>query len=254
MIKAVLPGDGGFLAAAASPDPYGAIHTACWALYGKQSGPPRFWRTAQEGLLSLSGDRLTVSGPLGDPQELAAFCAICGVQKLQGPRQSIERTAALLGWQIQVRQILSGQGRLRPYPPPAGLCQPSPWQVYPLLSEVFGLREADFAPWYCEVSHKLRHGLGRLLGVLADGTVVSTAGIYHQNGGAALISSVASSQPYRGRGYAAALVWALAQAAQNEGKIPFVVCRNPAALRVYRQIGFVPWGEEWVCLRNDSPV
>lgn len=254
MIKAVLPGDGGFLAAADTPDPYGAIHTACWTLYGGDGGPPRFWRTVQGGLLSLSGDRLTVSGAPGDPEELAAFCAISGAQKLRGPRPSIENTAALLGWRIQVRQILSGQGTLCPHPPPEGFCEPSPRQVYPLLSAVFGLPQEDFAPWYCETSHKLRHNQGRLLGVLADGEIVSTAGIYHQNSGAALISSVATARPYRGRGYAAALVRALAQWAQDEGKIPFVICHNPAALSVYRQVGFAPWGEEWVCFRKGSPL
>lgn len=249
-----MPGDGDFLAAAGTADPYGAIHTACWAIYGGDGGPPRFWQTEKGGLLSLAGDRLTLSGPPGDPEELAAFCAICGAQKLRGPRTAVEEVAELLGWQVQVRQILSGEGALCPYPLPEGFCEPSPRQVYPLLSAVFGLPREDFAPWYCEVSHKLRHSQGKLVGVLADGAVVSTAGIYHQNSGAALVSSVATARPYRGRRYAAALVRALAQSAQEGGKVPFVICHNPAALRIYRQIGFIPWGEEWACFRKGRPL
>lgn len=91
MIKAVLPGNGSFLDAAASQDPYGAIHTACWALYGGDDGPPRFWQTEEGGLLSLAGDTLTVSGRLEDPEELAVFCAVCGAQKLRGPRSAVEK-------------------------------------------------------------------------------------------------------------------------------------------------------------------
>lgn len=247
MIRAVLPGDREFLLSAASPDPYGAIHTACWVLYGSGGGPPRFWRTEQGGLLSLSGTQLTVSGPLGDPEELAVFCAVCGAKKLRGPRSDMEKVTEWLGWPVQVRQILSGQGTLSPSVLPEGFCEPSPRQVYPLLSEVFGLPEEDFPPWYCEVSHKLRHGEGRLLGILANGKIVSAAGIYHQNSRAALISSVATSLLYRGRGYAAALVRELAQGARKQGRTPFVICQNPAAIRIYKQAGFIPWGEEWLC-------
>ncbi len=201
----------------------------------------------------MSGEALTVSGDFSDPAELAAFCTVCGAKKLRGPRSATEEAARILGWRVQVRQILSGEGAFCPGPLPQGFCEPSPRQVYPLLEAVFGLPAADFSAWYCETSHKLRHEQGRLLGVLADGSIVSTAGIYHQNGSAALISSVATAPAHRGRGYAAALVGSLAADAQKSGRIPFVICQNPAALHVYRQLGFLPWGEEWLCLREECP-
>ena len=254
MIKAVLPGDGGFLAGVAGPDPYRAIHESLWTLYGGEAGPPRFWQTETGGLLSLSGEALTVSGDFSDPAELAAFCTVCGAKKLRGPRSVTEGAARILGWRVRVRQILSGEGAFCPGPLPQGFCEPSPRQVYPLLEAVFGLPTADFSAWYCETSHKLRHEQGRLLGVLAGGSIVSTAGIYHQNGSATLISSVATAPSHRGRGYAAALVGTLAAGAQKSGRIPFVICQNPAALRVYQQVGFLLWGEEWLCLREECPL
>ena len=114
MIKAVLPGDGGFLAGVAGPDPYRAIHESLWTLYGGEAGPPRFWQTETGGLLSLSGEALTVSGDFSDPAELAAFCTVCGAKKLRGPRSVTEGAARILGWRVRVRQILSGRGRFAP--------------------------------------------------------------------------------------------------------------------------------------------
>ena len=175
MIRAVLPGDSLFAPSAAGPDPYGAIHTARWELYGRGAGPPRFWRTPKaDGVLSLSGDTLVLSGRFSDSEELAAFCAICGAKTLRGPASALAETAARLNWPIQSRQILSAVDVLRPTPIPPGICEPSPREVYPLLQGVFDLPEADFAPWYCEVSHKLRHQQGTLLGVREEGQIIAT--------------------------------------------------------------------------------
>ena len=111
---------------------------------------------------------------------------------------------------IQSRQILSAVGVLRPTPIPPGICEPSPGRSIRCCRGVFDLPEADFAPWYCEVSHKLRHQQGTLLGVREEGQIIATAGIYHQNKQAALIGSVATHPAFRKRGYAAALVFLLA--------------------------------------------
>ena len=110
----------------------------------------------------------------------------------------------------------------------------------------------DFAPWYCEISHKLRHRQGALLGVRAAGKMAATAGIYHQNRKAALIGSVATDPAFRRRGYASALVFSLADRARQKGRIPFVICQNPEAAQVYEQIGFTLWGEEWLCCRDKT--
>ena len=50
--------------------------------------------------------------------------------------------------------------------------------------------------------------------------------------------------------YAAALVFLLAARAQESGRIPFVICQSEQAVRVYERVGFTPWGEEWLCLRD----
>ena len=160
--------------------------------------------------------------------------------------------AKWLGWPIQIRQILSAAGTLRPSVIPPGFCEPSPREVYPLLQAVFGLPKEDFAPWYCEISHKLRHRQGALLGVRAAGKIAATAGIYHQNRKAALIGSVATDPAFRRRGYASALVFSLADRARQKGRIPFVICQNPEAAQVYEQIGFTLWGEEWLCCRDKT--
>ena len=138
MIRAVLPGDSLFAPSAAGPDPYGAIHTARWELYSRGAGPPRFWRTPKaDGVLSLSGDTLVLSGRFSDSEELAAFCAICGAKTLRGPASALAETAARLNWPIQSRQILSAVGVLRPTPIPPGICEPSPREVCSLVLRGF---------------------------------------------------------------------------------------------------------------------
>ncbi len=255
MISAVAPKDPQFLQQASGPDPYEAIHTARYRMYGADSGPPRFWRACSPqgiGLLSLAGDTLAVSGRVEDPEELAAFCAICGAQKLRGERQTLEQAVALLGWDVQRRTILSAAGPLCPAGRPDEVCQPPLEQVYLLLRETFGLPEDAFAPWYCEVSHKIRHGMGIVLGVQEKEQLAATAGIYYQNDAAALIASVATRPAFRGRGYAGALVFALAEQAKKRGVTPFVICHNPAAIRLYERVGFSGWGEEWLCSRPQT--
>lgn len=114
MIRAVLPGDSLFAPSAAGPDPYGAIHTARWELYGRGAGPPRFWRTPKaDGVLSLSGDTLVLSGRFSDSEELAAFCAICGAKTLRGPASALAETDRPAELAHQSRQILSAVGVLR---------------------------------------------------------------------------------------------------------------------------------------------
>lgn len=132
---------------------------------GERDRPAFGSRQRPMGFCPCPAIRWYYPGRFSDSEELAAFCAICGAKTLRGPASALAETAARLNWPIQSRQILSAVGVLRPTPIPPGICEPSPREVYPLLQGVFDLPEADFAPWYCEVSHKLRHQQGTLLGV-----------------------------------------------------------------------------------------
>lgn len=254
MINAVLSQEQAFGQRTNTADLYGAVHFTRYQLYGGGDDPPRFWVTGdRQGLLSLTGGELTVSGHFEDLEELASFCAISGAKRVRGPGEILAPLARELGWAAQKRQILYALQECRTEIV-EGIEEASLREVYPILQQVFSLQEADFPGWYWEVSYKIRHGLGRVLGVRREEKLACTAGIYHQNHKAALLGSVATLPEYRGNHFAGALVAQLANRARTENRIPFVVCQNPVALGVYKDIGFAPYGEEWILSRGKKPM
>lgn len=99
-------------------------------------------------------------------------------KKLRGRSQTLEAAAKWLGWPIQIRQILSAAGALRPSVIPPGFCEPSPGG---LSSAAGGVRSSQrgFRPLVLQkFPHKLSHRQGALLGVRAAGKMAATAGIY----------------------------------------------------------------------------
>ena len=243
VIKAVLPGDG---YPAHRCAPFSAMLYSAHAVYGQENTAPRFWANESGGICALSGDALIISGQF-DPQELSSLWAITGAAQLRGRKEDVAPLAQHLQKEPKTRPILwlPHGSALRNIPQEPQISAPSPARIYPLLQTVFGLPQNRFPAWYCEVSHKIRHGLGNVCAIEQDGTVAATAGIYHQNQEAALLSSVATHPDHRRRGYAAALCGHLAQSALEQGRCPFVICRDEAANRVYQRIGFAFWGEEW---------
>lgn len=250
MINAILSRGQGFERKADTAELYGAIHFTRYQLYGGGDDPPRFWITEDgQGLLSMAGEELTVSGAFSDLEELSVFCAISGANRLRGPKELLAPFKKRLGWQIENRQILWAEKDC-PQSPAESIQEGALREVYPVLQQVFGLTKEDFPAWYCETSHKIRHGLGRVLSLVQDGKTVCTAGIYAQNRKAALIGSVATLPAYRGNGFAGALVARLANQARKENRIPFVVCRDPVAIAVYKAVGFSHYGEELLLHRG----
>jgi len=84
------------------------------------------------------------------------------------------------------------------------------------------------------------HELGRFLGIREAGRLAAMAGERLALPGLTEVSAVCTHPDYRGRGYAAALVTAVARAIDERGETPFltVLTSNTAAIRVYESIGF----------------
>jgi predicted GNAT family acetyltransferase len=82
--------------------------------------------------------------------------------------------------------------------------------------------------------------LGGFLGIREDGRLAAMAGQRLAVPGLAEISAVCTHPDFRGRGYAAGLVTAVARAIAERGETPFltVLTSNIAAIRVYESIGF----------------
>jgi GNAT superfamily N-acetyltransferase len=83
--------------------------------------------------------------------------------------------------------------------------------------------------------------LGGFLGIRVEGRLVGMAGRRMAPTGFLEVSAVCSHPDYRGRGYANALVTAVARTIHSEGCIPFltVLQANVGAIRIYEQLGFV---------------
>lgn len=68
-----------------------------------------------------------------------------------------------------------GGASLSPEMPDSVLVSPAPREVYPLLCACFGDTLPPFESWYADVSHRLRHGHCRLVGVRAGETLAACA-------------------------------------------------------------------------------
>jgi predicted GNAT family acetyltransferase len=82
--------------------------------------------------------------------------------------------------------------------------------------------------------------LGGFLGIRVNGRLAAMAGQRLAPTGFAEISAVCTHPDFRSRGYAQALVAAVARAIHASGRIPFLtsVEGNSGAIRVYQQVGF----------------
>jgi predicted GNAT family acetyltransferase len=83
--------------------------------------------------------------------------------------------------------------------------------------------------------------LGEFLGIRVDGRLAAMAGQRLSPTGFMEISAVCTHPDFRGRGYAQALVAAVARTIHAEGRTPFLTSleANTGAVRVYQQVGFV---------------
>ena len=124
----------------------------------------------------------------------------------------------------------------------------SPREAYPLLAAVFGDTLPPYDVWYADVSHRLRHGLCRIAGVLEQGQAVSCAMTVAETDSAWLLGAVATRPDCRGRGYASAVVRSLVAAGTADGKRVLISPKNEAARALYGRLGFAVCGT-WGAVR-----
>jgi len=82
--------------------------------------------------------------------------------------------------------------------------------------------------------------LGGFLGIRVDGRLAAMAGRRLAPTGFAEVSAVCTHPEFRGRGFALALVAAVARDIHSDGRVPFLTSfeANVGAIRVYEQAGF----------------
>lgn len=84
-------------------------------------------------------------------------------------------------------------------------------------------------------------GLGGFIGIRVDGRLAAMAGQRLSPTGFSEVSAVCTHPDFRGRGYARALVAAVARNIHLDGRVPFLTSfeANTGAIRIYQKVGFV---------------
>lgn len=113
--------------------------------------------------------------------------------------------------------------------------------AYRLLAESFGM-PGGFEAWYCDLSHRIRHGVCRVF--LYDGRACATAA---ERGDRVLISQAAVSTECRRSGVGTALFRALEAA--YSGRELAVYSKDDGTDAFYGRLGFVPSGR-WMEIRR----
>ena len=218
----------------------GRIATAfdCW---GGRDSVCGFYRIDDTAALLVQGGGALLCGALNPEQakELSVFLRFAGVGVLTA------RTPSLPGRQTRLAALCRPAGSAaqpKPLPPGAVIqTEPALWPV-----RQAGFFAADNPDgWYADACARRTRGLAAIWTVELRGTPVATAGLYSLRdapfGG--YLTAVETLPRYRGRGYASALVCALA--ARFGETLPLRLICAPALLPFYRRAGFLPEDPVW---------
>lgn len=211
------------------------------AAYGAGCSFLPVWITEHGGALSLLDGAAVLAVGEEDWEECALFLSMR--QDVRAVRTDA-RTAVFLagrhpGAALQTGLVMRLE---RPFPEhPGGVITSSPREVFPLLLSCFPGAMPPFEAWYVDVSHRLRHGVGRLAVVREGGEAVSTAMTVAECSGAALLGAVATRADCRRKGYAAACLAALIR--ELGTRRIYISPKNEPAARLYAGLGFAVCGE-----------
>jgi hypothetical protein len=120
----------------------------------------------------------------------------------------------------------------------------------PRLEAVFEVLESaksaefsagGFAPWYADMSHRIRHGCARAFLLRDDGEPAAACLVSAESAVCGLIAGVAAKPQLRGRGYAAQVVAAACGVLCESKKLPVIECL-PGLTEYYGKLGFKKTG------------
>ena len=112
-------------------------------------------------------------------------------------------------------------------------------EIYAVLSDTFD-NIPRFDSWYVDASHRVRHGCCHIVGEYVDKTLAAVAMTVAETEDVALIGGVATLPDYRGRGLATSCITQLIS--QLSQKTLFIAPSSDDSARLYKKLGFVPFG------------
>lgn len=118
--------------------------------------------------------------------------------------------------------------------------------MHKLIKSVFDI-EPEFADWFADMCHLMRHGAAKFCGVYSDEVLVSAGFSLFTTQKSAVISSVATHEDFRHKGYGKEVIKFLIS--ENYGRDVYVFTENVKTENWYKNMGFVPY-KKWSEIEN----
>ncbi len=206
-----------------------------FSAYGEKASFAPLYADDKGNFLSILDGNAFLCGPAIDVDEWSIFLSMrSDVSIISAERSIADAIAERLHKQVHVKKVMTLQNTLPA--PSIALTIPTPRQIYPLLTSVFGGTVPAFESWYVDVSHRIRHGLCKTIGVERDEKLVSTAMTVAESSVAMILGAVATDGEYRKQGFAGQCLRGLAQ---NEDRKIMISPKNEYAESLYASMGFV---------------
>lgn len=214
---------------------------ALLAAYGNARPFFTAWETNNGILFQLDGRCTLCAGDGADFEELAAFfLALPGCVSVLGQEDEMKKLAAALGRPLKftgISMCLCGAGLK--VPPLPGAENPAGINGLRKIYELLTLGgpatyPGEFDPWYCDLSHRIRHGAAKAWLSPGGESCCITAAITVENG---YLAGVATRPEARGRGIASSLAAAACGELLSQGRLPVLRCAEETT-GFYQRMGF----------------
>lgn len=217
-------------------DPYAARITALFKTYGAGQSFALFWVQRTDGIPVAAISRVDGSMTLcacenADFEELRAFMNAAGFSSLTCSEECMKKLGMA---DYKTSYTVKYNGGAEPKNMKISRdCDKK--KIYNLLCEC-GFELGDYGAFLADVCARLNKGTASFVAAEENGEVKACAFALFEGSRSVLLGAVATSLSARGRGYASALVSALANE-KNEKEV-FLFCRNDSLLDFYKKIGF----------------
>ena len=180
--------------------------------------------------------------PDADFDSLAVLLQFAGAKTVTGEKECMEKLGlpqAGRGYLMTAEAVVSAQTKAEKTDSELLAL------LYPVLFGETARKEnpTDFAVWYADLSHRVRHGLCECFAVFEEKEAVSCASVLYSNAQYGCIGAVATRPEHRRRGFGSACTLTAAQSVLANGQTPCLACADGGIHKWYESMGFAVSGE-----------
>lgn len=227
-----------------SPDYYGRKIRANYLAYGLGYDFCRFFAVTSEngkGTLSVcNGSGAFTGAGVIDFDELLEFLEICGCESFEYPPEYGEKGNAF--WKPLNRTLFEFSAHKKA----SGRLDEAPRldDVYKIVSEGFPELSGCYAEWLADVSHRVRHNVSRVFLFEENAAAMR----YWSIDGFSFYGQIAVSENARGKALGRRMLYLLAEKENELGNKAQLFAKDHRK-SFYKEIGFLPVGEDWILER-----